>query len=111
MTASAADGDDTIYNLAGECEALFQKESFKLESRGAETLRLFNEYQQRFAAWTAYLGVFAERSICLDRKLRHHPDLRDLVMRLLDVLKTNLIESQYPYSSNSGSHHGLVLIR
>lgn len=93
MAASTADGDDTIYNLAGECEALFQKEHLELESCGAETLRLFDEYQQRFTAWTAYLGVFAERSICLDRKLRHHPDLRDLVVRLLDILKTNLMQS------------------
>ena len=108
MAASAEDEDDTIYNLAGECEKLFQQESLELESRGAEALRLFDEYQQRFTAWTAYLGVFAKRSICLDRRLRHHPDLQDLVVRLLDILKTNLIRSQYPFSLNNDG--GLVLI-
>jgi hypothetical protein len=90
MAASAEDEDD-IYNLAGECEELFQQEQVELEFRGVETLQLFDEYQQRF---TAYLGVFAKRSVCLDRRLRQHPDLRDLVMRLLDILKTNLIQSQ-----------------
>ncbi|KAN0066704.1 hypothetical protein V8E54_015174 [Elaphomyces granulatus] len=90
--AALAEDEDDIYNLAGECEELFQHERLELEFRGVETLQLFDEYQQRFTAWTAYLGVFAKRSICLDRKLRQHPDLRDLVVRLLDILKTNLIQ-------------------
>ena len=103
--AALAEDEDDIYNLAGECQELFQQERLELEFRGVETLQLFDEYQQRFTAWTAYLGVFAKRSVCLDRKLRQHPDLRDLVVRLLDILKTNLIQSQYPISLNSD--HGL----
>jgi hypothetical protein len=103
--AALAEDEDDIYNLAAECEELFQQEHLEQESCRVETLQLFDEYQQRFTAWTAYLGVFAKRSVCLDRKLRQHPDLQDLVMRLLDILKTNLIQSQYPISLNSD--HGL----
>ncbi|KAE8440464.1 hypothetical protein EG329_007584 [Mollisiaceae sp. DMI_Dod_QoI] len=82
--------DEPIFSLAEDCETLFQQETSRLQSEESKQLRTFEEHQQRFTAWTAYMGVFAKRSLCLDRKLRHHPDLQDLVLRLLDILKTNL---------------------
>jgi hypothetical protein len=84
------DGVDTIYELAGDCEDLLQSGRSKLESQGSSILTLFEEYEQRFTAWADYLGVFAKRSISLDRRLQQHPDIQDLVVRLLDILNTNL---------------------
>src|SRR5262249_7668922 len=93
---TTADKNEPIYNLAEECETLFQQRLSQPESSLASDVQALGEYQQRFISWTAYLGVFAKRSVCLDRRLRHHPDLQDLVLRLLDILKTNLSQSEYP---------------
>ncbi|OQV05946.1 Ankyrin repeat-containing protein [Cladophialophora immunda] len=91
-TSADEDEDEAIYNLADECESLFQQVLLQQQSLRAASLRIFEEYHQRFMSWTAYLGVLAKRSVCLDRRLRHHPDLRDLVLRLLDILKENLLQ-------------------
>ncbi|KAJ4854258.1 uncharacterized protein T069G_11237 [Trichoderma breve] len=48
--------------------------------------RLLAEYQQRFSIWTAYLGVFARPSQCLDRRLQTLHDIRDIVLRLLGLI-------------------------
>jgi len=93
--ALPGEDDEPIFSLAEDCEALFQQEISRLEFEESKELRLLEEHQQRFTAWTAYMGVFAKQSLCLDRKLQHHPDLQDLVLRLLDILKTNLSYSQY----------------
>ncbi|KAH8779029.1 hypothetical protein BGZ57DRAFT_761073, partial [Hyaloscypha finlandica] len=85
--------DEPIFSLAEDCEALFQQEISRLESEESKELRLLEERQQRFTAWTAYMGVFAKRSLCLDRKLRHHPDLQDLVLRLPQVVDKDSLEA------------------
>jgi hypothetical protein len=54
------------------------------------TTDLFAEFQQRFSIWAAHLGVFAQKSQCLDTRLRNLPDLQDLVARLLDILRRSL---------------------
>ncbi|KAF3063150.1 hypothetical protein CFAM422_010381 [Trichoderma lentiforme] len=78
-----------IYNLACECEELFKKHL----SQGHSPLvaSLVAEYQQRFLTWTAYLGVFARPSQCLDRRLQTLHDIRDIVLRLLGLLKRALL--------------------
>ncbi|KAL6884145.1 hypothetical protein HDV57DRAFT_446840 [Trichoderma longibrachiatum] len=90
--ADAFEGEDLLYNLAYECEALFdslQDLLRKTESSDA-LVRLCSEFQQRFAIWAAHLGVFARKSQCLDTRLRNIPDLQDLVARLLDILRRSL---------------------
>jgi hypothetical protein len=96
-TAEALYEDDAerIFPLAEECEALFSRETSRLEAANASNLRHFEEQQQRFTAWTGYLGVFAERTVCLDYRLRYHSDLQDLVLRLLDILRANLLQREY----------------
>jgi hypothetical protein len=84
------DEDDTIYEMAESCENLLRLGRSALESYGSSISILLEEYEQRFTAWADYLGVFAKRSISLDRRLQHHPDIQDLVVRLLEILKTNL---------------------
>ncbi|KAK3363887.1 hypothetical protein B0T25DRAFT_445275 [Lasiosphaeria hispida] len=94
MQLSEAEADDTLYSLAGECEELFAQthEKLKHDASGQDPafLRLFDEYQHRFIAWTAYLGVFANKNVCLDRRLRRHPEVQDLIVRLLDVVHLSL---------------------
>lgn len=92
-SATAAEdngGEDTIYYLACECEELFSQTQKQLKAGARDVVNLFNEYQHRFIAWTAYLGVFAEKNLCLDQRLRRHPEVQDLIVRLLDVVFLNL---------------------
>ncbi|KAH6607650.1 hypothetical protein Trco_003963 [Trichoderma cornu-damae] len=86
------DSEDLLYNLAYECEGLFDQlqEAFRITKSETTIAELCVEFQQRFAIWAAHLGVFARRSQCLDTRLRNLPDLQDLVARLLDVLRLTL---------------------
>ncbi|PTB47792.1 hypothetical protein M431DRAFT_68130, partial [Trichoderma harzianum CBS 226.95] len=80
--------EDRIYILACECEELFKKHLSKGHSPIITSL--LAEYQQRFSIWTAYLGVFARPSQCLDRRLQTLHDIRDIVLRLLGLLRRSL---------------------
>ncbi|KAL6823336.1 hypothetical protein V8C40DRAFT_34735 [Trichoderma camerunense] len=92
--------EDRIYNLACECEELFKKHL----SQGHSPLvaSLLAEYQQRFSLWTAYLGVFARPSQSLDRRLQILHDIRDIVLRLLGLLRRAL--SLFESSSAAATH-------
>lgn len=84
--------DAAIFLLAEECENLFQAALTPPASR--DDLSLFEHHQDRFESWATYFGVFAEPSLSLDRRLKQRPDLQDLVVRLLDILKSNLLQGQ-----------------
>ncbi|KGO46778.1 hypothetical protein PEX2_018610 [Penicillium expansum] len=83
--------DEPIFELAVECERLYAEQISRLndddEPNGATML---SELNQRFAAWAAFLGVFAESKMCLDRRLRHHVEIQDQVLLLLDIMQRNL---------------------
>ncbi|RSL57811.1 hypothetical protein CEP51_014182 [Fusarium floridanum] len=88
--------DESIYRLACECERLLDQcingqESQEYFQDSARPGRLLAEYQLQFAAWAAHSGVFAKKSLCLDRRLSSLPDLQDLVIRLLDTLRRTLV--------------------
>lgn len=87
----AIEDNEPIFELAVECERLYAEQISKLndddEPNGATML---SELNQRFAAWAAFLGVFAESKMCLDRRLRHHVEIQDQVLRLLDIMQKNL---------------------
>ncbi|KAL7921155.1 hypothetical protein ACQKWADRAFT_327934 [Trichoderma austrokoningii] len=87
-----SDDQDLLYNLAYECESHFDQllETAQKLKSDIGTVEICADFQQRFAIWTAYLGVFARRSQCLDTRLRSLPDLQDLVARLLDILRRSL---------------------
>lgn len=84
--------EDLIYRLASGCEELFDKLQAALAAANPESgaVELCVEFQQRFAIWAAHLGVFARKSQSLDTRLRGYPDLQDLVVRLLNVLRHGL---------------------
>ncbi|KAL7935628.1 hypothetical protein V8C35DRAFT_333533 [Trichoderma chlorosporum] len=91
MDEDSIESSEPIYELASECEKLFSEHVSKLKN-GADLngSRVVGEYQQRFSAWAAFLGVFAVPEMCLDRRLQRHVDIQDLVLRLLDIMKRNL---------------------
>ncbi|KAH7322581.1 hypothetical protein B0I35DRAFT_184255 [Stachybotrys elegans] len=79
---------DTLYHLGYDCETWFNKleQTCNLRNVQAATAILCRDFQQRFAIWAAYLGVFARKSQCLDRRIHNHPDLKDLATRLMSIL-------------------------
>jgi hypothetical protein len=84
--------EDVLYRLACECEDVFeqlQEAYLKAEPKPSD-IEQCTEFQQRFSIWAAYLGVFAQKSQCLDTRLRNFPDLQDLAARLLDILRCSL---------------------
>jgi hypothetical protein len=80
------DGSGSIYDLARECACLFDEylSAPRIHSRFVE------QNQRRFLSWVAFLGVFAPQDACLDTRLKYKPDVRGLVMLLLNVLRRNM---------------------
>lgn len=95
MEPSVEEDDEPIYSLATECEALFEKGACLDSLAETGAVLLWEEHKERFTTWAAYLGVFAKRNLCLDRRLEHHPTLQDLVLRLLDILQRNLTRGKH----------------
>lgn len=77
---------DSIYNLALDCKHGF--EEYLREPR------LFHQQvadlQMKFSTWAGFLGVFASVSICLDARLAGNPEMKDLFLSMLKVLRRNL---------------------
>ncbi|KAF3089211.1 hypothetical protein TWF102_009704 [Orbilia oligospora] len=79
---------EPIYNIARKCEKLFNEHTPNDPPSVIDNL--LQDYQQQFLAWTAYMGVFADTSISLDRRLKDQPDISDLIIRLFDILEEAL---------------------
>ncbi|KAE9364084.1 kinase-like protein [Stipitochalara longipes BDJ] len=89
----------SIYDLARECDCLFDEylRAPRLESEFIEQNR------RRFLSWVSFLGVFAPQDVSLDTRLRYKPDIRGLVMLLLNVLRRNMRRAiKTPNSSMMG---------
>lgn len=74
-TAAAEPVGDEIYDFTADCEELFSQVQVQLKGSVSGIINLFEEYRHWFIVWTVYLGVFADKLICLDRRLRRHPDV------------------------------------
>lgn len=91
MDEDCIESGEPIYELASECEKLFSEQISRLKDEAnLNGVKVVGEYQQRFSAWAAFLGVFAVPEMCLDRRLQRHADIQDLALRLLDIMKRNL---------------------
>lgn len=110
--ASKLDGESVLYWLACECQDLFNQlqETFQTAKAKATTIELCAELQQRFSIWAAYFGVFAQGSQCLDTRLRNTPDLQDLVVRLLDILRCSLQQYKDEINSQGQGHQTLISV-
>ena len=86
--------------LARDCRELFMKWEKRLEEESRFTeLDFVADYYDRFEAWAAFLGVFSGPLASLDHRLRRHPSIQDMVMRLLDILRHNLFDGEVYLSS------------
>lgn len=86
--------DNQIYERARDCESLFRRlltdETVDNKPVEAKNYHIIREYHQRFQLWTALVGVFAQPEASLDARLRDHPQVHNLVLRLLQLLQSNL---------------------
>ncbi|KAJ0419564.1 hypothetical protein BJY00DRAFT_154308 [Aspergillus carlsbadensis] len=83
---------EPIFELAVECETLFASRITCFNDSGDEdAAKVLSDTYQRFSTWAAFMGVFAESNMCLDRRLRRHDDIQDQVLRLLDIMRRNLV--------------------
>ncbi|KAF3291491.1 hypothetical protein TWF970_000704 [Orbilia oligospora] len=85
------EADQQIYDLAQDCERLFGELLSALSVTSDKQYRVVLEHQQRFESWASFLGVFAAYQTSLDSRLKTTPDIRDLVVQLLEVLKRNVL--------------------
>ncbi|KAJ6099087.1 hypothetical protein N7467_000622 [Penicillium canescens] len=75
----AIEDEEPIYELAVECERLLEQQITRLKNEDQPNgAKILSELSQRFAAWTAFLGVFAESNVCLDLFDRDDPDSIDI---------------------------------
>ncbi|OGM41710.1 hypothetical protein ABOM_009897 [Aspergillus bombycis] len=80
------DNRPLIYNLAVECEDLFDQ-----VVRSIPLWPILPDFQTRFRAWVASLKVFARPNQCLDWRLRQRSDIRDVIVQTLTILQSDLI--------------------
>lgn len=77
----------SLYEHATACEAAFSRITLDQTAPSyvvAETLR------QRFEQWSSNMGVFAVPQFSLDARLAHSDSLRNMVLDLLELMKTGL---------------------
>ncbi|KAK2849628.1 hypothetical protein FQN49_005573 [Arthroderma sp. PD_2] len=94
---------EPIFSLAWDCDDLIRECLFYSKVDESTKVRM-EDYERRFNAWWEYLGVFAERKGNLDYRLIHQPEIRDIVLRLLLILKRNLTELKVCQKSNGSSY-------
>jgi hypothetical protein len=86
--------EDPIRLMARDCNELIDESLSRTDESGKalpfEVLHFVKEYQRRFEGWCSFLGVFAFQNASLDYRLRRHPSLQDMILRLLDILRENL---------------------
>ncbi|KAL5358300.1 hypothetical protein BJX96DRAFT_163655 [Aspergillus floccosus] len=81
--------EDAIYTSARSCSNLLDHilERAKNES---ESPLLIEELRGRFNLWARYVSVFAAPRASLDARLDPYPDIKDMVIELLDMVHRNL---------------------
>ncbi|KAL3439908.1 hypothetical protein BJX65DRAFT_315300 [Aspergillus insuetus] len=92
LAAQQKQQTEPIFELAVKCEVLYTNQITTLTDIGDENAaKVLSDMYQRFSAWATFLGVFAEPHVCLDRRLRRHPEIQDQVLLLLDIMQGNLV--------------------
>ena len=78
-----------IYDLSGKCNNLFG-DVLSVLSRSDKHYQIVLGHRKQFEFWTEALGVFARLQVSLDSRLKFRPDIRDMVIQLLEVLKRHI---------------------
>lgn len=86
-----------IYSAAINCDAgftsvisLVEHQSNVLGQSNLLSSHFLQDSHGQFNAWASYTGAFAEQKYSLDRRLKFGVEVRDMVLRLLKVLKRSL---------------------
>ncbi|KAH7308886.1 hypothetical protein B0I35DRAFT_463803, partial [Stachybotrys elegans] len=91
-----------ISTLASTCASNFYNTLQLLgEEKDEKYEGIFRKFEKRFLDWAAYLGVFAEGNGSLDYRLKSHPQYRDLVLLVLDMLNVSLVQTTTEPSESS----------
>ncbi|KAI3320651.1 hypothetical protein HD806DRAFT_505789 [Xylariaceae sp. AK1471] len=91
-----------IYSQAQECKSLFI--SYLDASRAPRAYhKQLRESERRFLTWASFLGVFANEGASLDSRLQYTPEIKELVVSMLQVLRRNLEHSiiRHAFSSTT----------
>lgn len=83
---------EPIFETAWDCDELLTRCLNQAHKEGLTTEPMVEQYKRSFEAWWKYLGVFAEKTSNLDRRLRKKPGIHDMVVRLLLILKDSLAQ-------------------
>ncbi|CAK7207179.1 hypothetical protein SEUCBS139899_009987 [Sporothrix eucalyptigena] len=78
---------EKIYEHARACEAAF---SLITRDQTAPSYVVAETLRQRFEQWSSNMGVFAVAQLSLDARLAHSDSLRNMVLDLLELMKTSL---------------------
>ncbi len=112
-------GKPSIFQIADECDKLFDEFSQKSAQAGQTPAPAFRrtspveevplahrvgEFHNRFRGWASYLGVFDGEHINLDARLRERPEHADIVLLTLVNLRANLQDRKFPHLKMSSPH-------
>lgn len=91
MTADMGAVEEPIYDVAIECEKLFENQIARFTQAGeGNGEALLTELSQQFSTWANSMKVFVDGDLSLDRKLQGHAEIQDQVLRGLDLMRANL---------------------
>ncbi|KAL2670054.1 hypothetical protein Neosp_014935 [[Neocosmospora] mangrovei] len=82
--------DELIYHSAMSCSILFEKLLTQSTQDNGEHYATVRDYHLRFEHWVGFVGALADEQASLDNRLNHYPDVRDLVLQMLQMLYSNL---------------------
>ncbi|RSL44910.1 hypothetical protein CEP53_011015 [Fusarium sp. AF-6] len=106
MATDLVEMDEPIYDVAVECEKLFEIQIARFNKAGDQNgAALIAELRHQFSTWTSSMRVFADASLNLDRKLQGHAEIQDQVLRGLDLMQANLA---YVHMQDASPNEGWV---
>jgi hypothetical protein len=73
--------DEPILLLACDCDKLLGEGALKVRDMNPTARASLDEYRRRFQAWSKYCGVFADKTINLDHRVRKKPQIQDIIVR------------------------------
>ncbi|KAM0420431.1 hypothetical protein ACHAPT_011852 [Fusarium lateritium] len=84
------DDDQLIYDSVIACNTRFQRLLTDVTRRDARHSAIVRDHYLRFEHWAEFIGALADEQASLDNRLRPYPEVRDLVLQMLQMLDTNL---------------------
>ncbi|KAF3220279.1 hypothetical protein TWF679_009658 [Orbilia oligospora] len=104
----SGDPGEPIFTLAWDCDDLLQQCLREAAESSYVETEIIEDYERRFTAWQEYLGVFVEKRVSLDRRLYKQPEIQDVVIRLLLILKRNLDQLTEVHDIASGNQESKI---